>query len=162
MPVRVIVPGAFCAHIWAIRLWCHSRLLIKLNAYLHEVARQRNEEMSDYSRIQVEEADGITTLKLLDGQLSDLLVQSELQDEMLDVVDKQHPKKVLIDFGRVLFCASASINGLLRFRRDLLEQGGELRIFGMTKNVREAFQILNLEGTLFKIFDSAADAKASW
>ena len=118
--------------------------------------------MSEYKRIQIEESEGITTIKLLDSQISDLLVQGELQDEMLAVIEERHPKKVLINFERVAFCASASINGLLRFRRDLLGQGGELRIFGMTKNVREAFQILNLEGTLFQIFDTKADAQASW
>lgn len=105
-----------------------------------------------------EERAGAVILRLLASRLVANDEISQLEDELLEFVDETRPARLVIDFQRVTRCSTAVINGLLRTKKRLLEHGGKLALSGMRKVVRSAFGILNLEGTVFLIFDSDEEA----
>ncbi len=74
------------------------------------------------------------------------------------LVDTERPAKVVVDFGRVVHCSTAVINGLLRAKRCVVANRGQLSLCGMTTEIRDAYDMLNLDGTVFQIHDTLDDA----
>ncbi|MFV1968295.1 MAG: STAS domain-containing protein [Pirellulaceae bacterium] len=116
--------------------------------------------MHEYRRFHLAEDRGVTIVHLVDPRIFDTLVVSDLEDELLDMVELQAPQKLLIDFEDVTQCSTSVINGLLRAKKRLLGRGGQLGLCGMTASIRSAYRMLNLDGTVFKIFDTREQAVA--
>lgn len=114
--------------------------------------------MHSYQHFRVEPKGYVTVLELLNPRLADALLVTELQDELLDLIESQHPTHLLIDFRHVVQCSTAVINGLLRTKKRLLVDGGQLKLCGMNPSIREAYRMLNLDGTVFQIYETADDA----
>ena len=114
--------------------------------------------MSDEKHFRMERQEGVTVLQLLDLRLLDTLVVSEFQEELIRHLNEQKPKRVVVDFAAVSHCSTAVINGLLRAKKRLMEWGGDLRLCHMQPAVREAYQLLNLDGTVFHIYETQDDA----
>ena len=114
--------------------------------------------MSNYKHFETQQLDEITEVRLVDPKLFETLIVNELQDELLRYLDEQRPRKLLINFGSVTHCSTAVINGLLRAKKRLTTEGGQLKLCGMTNSIREAYKMLNLDGTVFEIHDQTADA----
>lgn len=118
--------------------------------------------MASYRCFDVEQFVGATVVRLTDPlRMRDLLV-GELQDELLDMLEREKPTKLVVDFGRVEFCSSAVIEALIRAKKHVVTAGGGLKLCDMRSGVREAFQILNLDGTVFDIHDSVTHATESF
>jgi anti-anti-sigma regulatory factor len=109
--------------------------------------------MDAYRRFKIDEERGVTIAQLRDRDLFDPLIVAALEDELLDFLDKQQPTKFLIDFEFVRHCSTAFINGLLRAKKRLLPRGGRLGLCTMIDPVREAYRMLNLDGTVFMIYE---------
>jgi anti-anti-sigma regulatory factor len=77
---------------------------------------------------------------------------SDLQDEILDLLEKQSPVKLLVDFEAVGRCTTEVISIMLRAKKRLHPRGAHLGLCGMKDVVREAYQLLNLDGTVFMIY----------
>ena len=77
---------------------------------------------------------------------------------MLAVIQQEQPKKLLINFDGVTHCSTAVINGLLRAKKRVVSEGGQIKLCGMVKPVREAYKMLNLDGTVFEIHDDRGGA----
>ena len=118
--------------------------------------------MSTYKRFKANQHGDVAEARLLDQQLSDLVIQSELADEFLQFALSDHPNKVVVNFSNVQYCASAAISALINFRNELKSSGGVVKICGVSQPIREAFQSLNLDGTLFEIHDSLDEAVGSF
>jgi anti-anti-sigma regulatory factor len=78
--------------------------------------------------------------------------------ELLLLAETERPSKAIVDFCRVVHCSTAVMNGLLRAKRRIIASGGELKLCGMTAGIGDAYKILNLDGTVFQIYDTLADA----
>jgi anti-anti-sigma factor len=117
--------------------------------------------MSAYRHFTVKQEAGVTVLHLVDPHLSDTLSVTELEDELLELMSKQSPQKVVVDFEGVRHCSTAVINGLLRTKKRLFAAGGKLGLCGMKEPIREAYRILNLDGTVFKIYENRTRAIAA-
>ena len=74
--------------------------------------------------------------------------------ELLAIIAEATPNKLLVDFARVTRSSTAVINSLLVAKKKLLGTGGDLFLCGLQDAVRHNFRILNLEGTVFEVFDS--------
>lgn len=118
--------------------------------------------MSSHNRFRVEQQNGVTTLRLVDTELSDLEVQDELHDELIGYVTREKPGKLVIDFRTVQYCNTGIINSLLSTKKRVVAYGGQFKMFGLTKHVHDAFRALNLEGTVFDVHDTEAAALASF
>jgi|CXWL01.1.fsa_nt_gi anti-anti-sigma regulatory factor len=113
---------------------------------------------SEYEHLRVRREDEVLVVELIDPKLFDTITVTQLQDELLRLVDAERPRKAIVDFGRVVHCSTAVINGLLRAKRRIIANGGELKLCGMTVGIRDAYKMLNLDGTVFQIHDTLADA----
>ncbi|MDA1049972.1 MAG: STAS domain-containing protein [Planctomycetota bacterium] len=102
----------------------------------------------------VRRADGVLVVELIDPKLFDTATVTQLQDELLLLVDTERPSKMIVDFGRVVHCSTAVINGLLRAKKRILANGGQLKLCGMSSGIRDAYKMLNLDGTVFQIYDT--------
>jgi anti-anti-sigma regulatory factor len=58
----------------------------------------------------------------------------------------------------VAHCSTSVINGLLRAKKKLLAGGGRIKLCQLHPLIREAYRLLNLDGTVFHIHDSEAEA----
>lgn len=114
--------------------------------------------MSAYAHFEVTESEGVTVLDLADRHLLDLATINALFDEMVDFVETAQPKKLVLGFGRVVRLGTEMINAMLRVRKRVAPYGGELKICDMLPHVREIFKVMRLDGTVFEIYDTAADA----
>ena len=112
----------------------------------------------DYRHFAVVRAKDVLTLQLNDPKLFDAATITALQDELIDLVDLEQPLKVIVDFSHVAHCSTAVINGLLRAKKRIAARDGKLMLCGMTNPIREAYKMLNLDGTVFQIHNTPEDA----
>ena len=118
--------------------------------------------MSTYRHFQVENIDDVTVLRLADPRLSDTMSVNELQDELLLLLDRDATKKLLVNFQKVTHCSTSVINGLLRAKKKLMTRGGQIKLCNMSRMIRESYQLLNLDGTVFHIHDTEAESLAAF
>jgi anti-anti-sigma regulatory factor len=118
--------------------------------------------MADYAHFKVLDHDGVTIVELMDENLVDRLLINELQDELVAFVENERPQKLLIDFHGVTRCSTEPINALLRARKRLAPYNGSLKLCGMSNDIRQAFRILRLDGTIFEIYDARPAALAQF
>lgn len=111
-----------------------------------------------FKHIQPENIGEATIFRLLDAKLADTLIVNELEDEILEAIDEQQPKRLVIDFTNVKLCSTAVVNGLLRARKRLATTDGRLKLCGMIEPIRDGYRILNLDGTVFEIHEDIAAA----
>ena len=114
--------------------------------------------MSVYSCFDVDSIEDVSVLRVKKVELSDLVLQSKFHDELVSFISEQRPPKLLINFQPVRYCATSIINSLVVARKETAGHKGELRLCEMSDPVRDAFRTLNLDGTLFKIFDTESAA----
>lgn len=118
--------------------------------------------MSQFGHFEVRQFDGVTELQLADTSLYEVRQYFELQRELLAFVEMYRPNKLVVNFEHIRYCSTALISGVLKSRRRLDAIGGELKFCGMSEPVRDAFIMLNLDGTVFDIYNSESDALAAF
>lgn len=91
-------------------------------------------------------------------ELSEFDLQEQLHDELQDLVATGLGKQLVVNLTNVEIIGSHAIAVFVDARRRLHQNGGQFAFCNMNSNVRLSFQVLNLEGTLFEIFDSEPEA----
>ena len=97
----------------------------------------------------------VVVLHILESELSDLVLQDQLNVALTDFVKTHQPKKLVLDLSEVDYCATGVINTFLLVRKRVVERGGEFKLCSLSASLRTAFRSLNLEKTVFSIHDSA-------
>jgi anti-anti-sigma regulatory factor len=110
--------------------------------------------MSQSSFLRFEEHGDVLVLRILGKSLLDPMTVREMSDELMEVVVGRKPRRLLVSFSEVGRCSTDVINALLLAKKRLLSQGGELRLCEMSESIRCAYRILNLDGTVFRIYES--------
>ena len=110
--------------------------------------------MVQNKRFDVEMDGDVTIVRLNDPKLHEMILITELHDELLQYIGQHQPRKLLVDFAMVTHCSSAVINSMLLARKRLKSHGAVMRLCSMHEPVREAFRLLRLDGTLFEIHES--------
>jgi anti-sigma B factor antagonist len=87
---------------------------------------------------------------------------SELQDELIEYLEKEKPQQVLVSFEGVTNCSTSSINALLRAKKRVISTGGVLKLCCMSPQIRAAYKMLNLDGTVFDIYNETKEALATF
>jgi len=118
--------------------------------------------MTGAKRFRTQEMTDVVIVELTDSRLHDMLFITDLHDELLEFVETRHPQKLLVDFRVVSICSTAVINSLLRAKKRMLGWGGQLKLCEMQTGVRDAYRMLNLDGTVFEIHDDRGSALASF
>jgi anti-anti-sigma factor len=118
--------------------------------------------MAAYRHFNTERIEDVLVIRLVDRRLADAMAVSELQDELLLVLEREPTKKLLVNFQGVQQCSTSVINGLLRAKKKLMQVGGQIKLCEMSPVIREAYQLLNLDGTVFHIHDTESKGLAAF
>ena len=81
---------------------------------------------------------------------------SALRDTLRDLVSKGH-KKILLNLGEVSYIDSSGIGELVSGFTTVANQGGQLKLLGLTKRVKDLLQITKL----YTVFDVKEDEAAA-
>ena len=106
-------------------------------------------------RVEMFEDVAIVTLKALD--LWDRAEIHHFSDEMVDYMQSEVPKKMILDLGTIGRVSSEALNALIRLRDEVGARSAELRLCNLQEPVKEVLRITELGG-LFHIFDTLPDA----
>jgi anti-sigma B factor antagonist len=85
---------------------------------------------------------------------------SALRDTLRDMVNKGH-KKILLNLSDVSYIDSSGIGELVSGFTTVTNQGGSLKLLGLTKRVKDLLQITKLY-TVFDVHDDEAGAIRSY
>jgi anti-anti-sigma factor len=118
--------------------------------------------MSDYEHFRIRNVDDVLIIELVDPKLFDVSIVMAWQEELLRLVDRELPTRAIIDFSRVEHCSTSVINGLLSAKKRISRNGGVLKLCGMIETIRDAYRMLNLDGTVFQIYDTVDDALSAF
>lgn len=120
--------------------------------------------MTTYRHFDWERLGDVLVVRLVDIRLADTMAVNELQDELQLLLEREPTKKLLVNFNRVSQCSTSVINGLLRAKKRLLAggAGGQVKLCELHPLIREAYKLLNLDGTVFHIHDTEAEALAGF
>jgi anti-anti-sigma factor len=118
--------------------------------------------MAEYKRFEVTHQADVTVLRLIDTELSDLVLQDAAHEELMSLVEEDQPTKLLVDFSAVQYCTTGIINSLLTTKKQIVSGGGAFKLCGLTKHVHDAFMALNLENTVFDVYATPAEALAAF
>lgn len=100
---------------------------------------------------------GVTIVRFKDKRIVDAGNIEQMGDEMLQLVNAQHLKQILLNFDGVEFLSSAAFNKLIELNKAVKDVGGVLRITGLRAEILEAFKMLRLN-KIFDIRKTEADA----
>ena len=79
----------------------------------------------------------------------------DLKAAMAPILEKG--SKLVIDFHRMQFIDSSGLGAILSFLRQLSAKEGDLKLCGMTKQVRAAFELVRMH-RIFDIFENREEA----
>lgn len=86
---------------------------------------------------------------------------TQFWEELVEFVDNQRPRKLLVNFSRVGYCPTDLITALLIAQERLRSEGGLVKLYGLNDGVRKTFGRLNLDRTAFDIYATEAAALAA-
>lgn len=104
---------------------------------------------------------GYMVITIAEPKLTSLL-SNELRDKLVNLIDDGNYKLVL-DLHTVEFMDSSALasiiaaNNHLKSTTDKLEESGEFRVSGLTKNVKSLFSLLRIND-IISVYDSVENA----
>ena len=117
--------------------------------------------MTSFKHFDAKRRRDVLEIRLVNPAFYDVDSYAELSEELIDFVEQERPRTLLVDFSRVEYCSTAVMNALLIAQKRLQSEGGLMKLYGMNDSVREAFRQLDLDSTAFDICDIEAAAMAA-
>jgi anti-sigma B factor antagonist len=110
-------------------------------------------------RIKVNHSGEVTIVTFVDSKIIDEQEIQEFGQELYDLVERDHHKKIVLNFAKVEFLSSAALGKLIGFDKRVKQHGATLALCNIRPEIYEVFAITKLT-KLFVIKDSEADALA--
>jgi len=114
--------------------------------------------MPQFDHFDGEQSGDVWVIRLNHERLNHNLIIDQLRSEFVTFVEATKPLKVLINCHDVKRMSSEVINAMLRVRQLVQGLGGDVKLCSVEPGVRMALKFLNLDGRVFKIYDSEAEA----
>ena len=118
--------------------------------------------MKGSGNLPVEDVAGVLVVRLTGESVFDPVSIEKLSQDLLVLIAERKPHQIVIAFDDVSRCSTGVINTLLVVKKRLLCEGGEMKLCGVSDNIRHTFRILNLDGTVFRIHETVDDALAAF
>ena len=118
--------------------------------------------MSDPRFFITEEHGDATALILQEPANADTLMFGDLREQLFDLVESAKPTKLMISYREFERVSTEVINILLTLQKRISELGGQMKLCEMSQKVRSSYKLLKLDGTIFSIHNSLADAEAAF
>lgn len=105
-------------------------------------------------QIPIETEHGVTVVELPVKEL-DAGNVSSLKADMAGILEQT--SRVVMDLHRTQFVDSSGLGAILSFLRQVTARDGDLKLCGMTKQVRTAFELVRMH-RIFDIFETREEA----
>jgi anti-sigma B factor antagonist len=103
---------------------------------------------------------GIGIIRIVDSHASQLEAQ-DFKDAMINLIENQQHKNLLVDFSEVEFVDSSFLGAMVFVYRNVLAKEGKIKICGLNKELFMRFQITKLNN-VFEIYNTQEDAVDSF
>ena len=113
--------------------------------------------MASHHRLEVSEIGDVSVVRFVDRRILDAANIEGLGDELFELVETDHRKRMLLNFTGVEFLSSAALNKLIILDKKVKSQGGKLVLCDLRQEIKEVFAITRLD-QLFTISDSEQKA----
>ncbi len=117
--------------------------------------------MAKYDAIQVEQHNGVSVVRFVDDKIMDVERIQKLNEELLQLTERDQVRDVLLNLENVRFLSSAALNKLIVLDKRVRAQGGRIRLANLRPEVRDVFSITNLD-RVFRIYDDHHQAIQSF
>ena len=117
--------------------------------------------MAEYRRVEIRDVGDVTVVKFRDHKIIEDISIQELGQELFQLVEKDHRKKLLLNFTGVDFLSSAALGKLITLDKKMKAAEGALKLCAIRAEIYEVFAITKLN-RLFDIKDEEAGALAAF
>ncbi|MBN2215749.1 MAG: STAS domain-containing protein [Pirellulales bacterium] len=117
--------------------------------------------MTEYRRLTIDEVGDVTVVRFRDQKIIDDLNIQELGRELLNLVEVENRKKLVLNFSAVEFLSSAALGKLITLEKKVKAAAGKLKLCNIQPQTYEVFVITKLN-RLFDIKEDEADALAAF
>jgi anti-sigma B factor antagonist len=138
-----------------------ERLTRRARSAVQISAREEPDQMAAYRRIHVSEDGEVSVVQFLDGEIRGEATIDQLGQELTQLVEQDHRRQILLNFGNVDFLSSAALVKLITLHKLLKSCGGRMKLCSVRPEFYEVFAITKLN-SLFDIQDNQADALAAF
>ncbi len=114
---------------------------------------------SSGSLFRVESSGGVLVLTVASRQLRDISGAARFERELPALAESHAETRWLLDFGSVTFFITPAANCLVRLMRRLRQQGGELALTGVSRDVQYVLRLMRLD-EIFNIYPTVAEGVA--
>jgi len=114
-----------------------------------------------YQHLDVTKVGDVTVVRFRNRRITEDLDIQEFGNEMFDLVDKEKPPKLILNFSTVEFLGSWALGKLITLERSVKSQGGAIKLSNIRASIYEVFAIVKLN-RLFDIKEDEADALAAF
>lgn len=104
--------------------------------------------------------DGILTIRFLAPRILDEAQLEQVTQDVLAKIDKTTEEKVILDFAPVQFMSSSMLGKLVMIHKKCKEYKAQLKLSGISPDIREVFKISRLDKLFSMEKDEAAARKA--
>jgi len=101
--------------------------------------------------------DNILIVTFKATSMSNVKAISAASDRIKELVDKEHPRKLIFDFGQVKFFSSQVLGLLLEIRAKTKAYDGDVLISEINPQLHRVFRITNLD-KIFRFFPNKEEA----
>ena len=110
---------------------------------------------------QLKQLGPVTLVQPVEAEIVSRNLINDLSDDLLELVNTQKPKHLVLSLKRVTRYSSEAIGGLIRVVRRVKAYGGQMKLC-MNEDFRDLFRVTHLDGTLFDIYDTESEAVAAF
>ena len=111
--------------------------------------------------LNVSDLQGVTVIAFNEPTMLDAFRVTEVGKELVSLVEKRAPRRVIIDLGSIKMLSSQALGVLLAVREKLSQFNGKMVISGIDPRLYRVFKITNLQGT-FEFFENNQAALAAF
>ncbi|HEV3345258.1 MAG TPA: STAS domain-containing protein [Pirellulales bacterium] len=113
--------------------------------------------MSAYRRIATSVRSGVIIVRFTETKITDPARIEELSRELTQLVDAEHPSKLLLNFDKVDYLSSEALRVFLLLQKKMQSRGGMLKLCNVAPEIFQVFEITGLN-KLFDIRPTEVDA----
>jgi anti-sigma B factor antagonist len=117
--------------------------------------------MTGQRRLTVSEVGDVTVVRFVDRKILDVTNIHELGRELIQLVEEQQRKKLLLNFSTVEFLSSETLGEVIKLEKKVKQHVGKLILTNIKPEIYEVFAITRLN-KLFDIRDDEAEALAAF
>ena len=101
--------------------------------------------MDEKEAVKITTQDDVTIVSFNEVSIGTLTDVEALSKQIIDLIEKEKPVKMIVDFERVKFFSSQILGLLLNIRKRLQVYGGRVVISGIDPQLHRVFRITNLD-----------------